>query len=150
MPVNEAFIKIPSRNVLDFSTSLPPSEDFENLFIDDIGGVELSQIGNYHTIYGTNKQYVTIYGLDQLDQEYDPMRLLLGQEVASFFQRYNIDYTLYFDYSADTFPIEIDNGGDMLIYFNDIPDGINVEVQIDSTGIIDTSSEAVQVDNQPG
>ena len=126
----ETFVKIPSREVVDFNLELTPPDALAELFIEDIGGVELSQLTNYQTVYGTNVNYQIVYGLQNISADYNPADWLTSK-LPSAYLRETLNYN---DYYESITPML---NGNIEIEFSNLPSETDVEVQIDSNAIID-------------
>lgn len=133
--VSEAFVKLPSRDVLNFSESVAQPDVLAQLFIDDIGGVELSQLTNYQTIYGTNVNYTIVAGLRNITAEYNPADWLLNK-LPNYKAVEVLDYNDYFS------GINVLATGDVEINFLLLPNDVDIEIQTDYNAIIDIQETA--------
>ena len=133
--VNDAFVKLPSRDVVDINSNNKTVDEIASLFLDAIGGVELSQLTNYQTVYGTNTQYLLLSDLLNVTADYNPTDWLVkkynrrGTEEA-------LDYNTYYE------NVEIIDNGNIEINFTILPNDVDVEVQVDYNAIIDIQETA--------
>lgn len=122
----ESWVRIPSRDVVDFSYSPVSALEMEELFIGDVGGIELSQVTTYQTIAGTNQKYKTISGLDELNLEFDPEKMVSSQTPEnSIFGKYGLQLI------GKDITVEINpDTGDLEIEFDIIEANVDLDVQV--------------------
>jgi hypothetical protein len=155
-------VKTPSRDVLNISSLIPQesAKKIERLLFEQMSAVELSMVLKHYTIDGINQDYSIISNLSEIRKRYNATKSLSVSDknfpLTSVYEidinskipgdQYLIDNGLNSTYqyldennvekTVEKGSLYIDTNGDLVIEFDNMADGEQVEVQIDSNGTI--------------
>ena len=128
--------------IVDYGAIPISEEEMNRLFIDDIGGLELAQIATMNTISGSNRGYTLISGLERIDIESDPLRLISSQTPAnSYFNSLAIEFSEHFKERLDN--PALDSDGNLVIELDNWDNTLLLEIEFDSGGTMYEMDEAV-------
>jgi hypothetical protein len=142
-PENAPASKLKDFKVADpqFILSADPTtsvEEMENVIWQGIGGHEILSLARRDLIDGKNINYNLISGLKQLFEEYNPKTILAIENSAPlYFNAFGIKFELYLpslkilnrvDPDLKN-PVTIDKNNEVSIYFMNIKDSYDVEIQ---------------------
>jgi hypothetical protein len=154
-------VKTPSKDTLNISSLIPQesAQKISRMLFEELSAIELSIIERHDTIDGIRQQYAIISNLSEVRRKFDAKRSLTNIEKGSGLSIYQIDldskipdynYLVtngltkeysYLDESGVLTTIEkgflyIDTNGDLIIELDNIYDGEQIQIQIDSSGTI--------------
>lgn len=154
-------VKTPSKDTLNISSLIPqePAQKITRMLFEELSAIELSIIERHDTIDGVRQQYAVISNLSEIRRKFDAKKSLTNAEKGSRLSIYQIDldskipdynYLVtngltkeysYLDENQILTTIEkgflyIDTNGDLVIELDNIYDGEQIQIQIDSSGTI--------------
>lgn len=154
-------VKTPSKDTLNISSLIPQesAQKISRMLFEELSAIELSIIERHDTIDGIRQQYAVISNLSEIRRKFDAKKSLTNIQKGSGLSVYQIDldskipdynYLVvngltkeysYLDESGVLTTIEkgflyIDTNGDLVIELDNIYDGEQIQIQIDSSGTI--------------
>ena len=142
-------VKIPNRDVLNFSREEFSTSAITNLLFEQIGSTEIVNIARRDTIEGQNPYYSLISNLASIKREFDPTRLITKQKaVNANFAIYGIDLNNkipdqeYLDRNNITSFFYIASNGDLVIELDNLEDDEIIDFEIANSGTINLVDEA--------
>jgi len=142
-------VKIPNRDVLNFSREEFSTSAITNLFFEQISSTEIVNIARRDTIEGQNPYYSLISNLASIKREFDPTRLITKQKaVNANFAIYGIDLNNkipdqeYLDRNNITSFFYIASNGDLVIELDNLEDDEIIDFEIANSGTINLVDEA--------
>jgi len=155
-------VKTPNKDILNISSLIPQesAKKIERLIFEQMSAIELSMVLKHDTIDGINQDYAVISNLSEIRKRYNATKSLSISDknfpLTSIYEidinskipgeQYLIDNGLnstykYLDENNVETTVEkgfiyIDTNGDLIIEFENMSDGEQVEIQIDSNGTI--------------
>lgn len=138
-------VKLPSRDVINWSQTNSSLEDITTLLFEEIGSLELVNISRRDTIEGQNANYSVLSNLSNLKYKFNPTSIILGQKPnAALIDVFAIDINnkipsdAYLKYNnLDNF-YYIDTNGDLVIELENMSSDEIIEVEIATDGTIIT------------
>ena len=141
-------VKIPNRDVLNFSREEFSTSAITNLLFEQIGSTEIVNIARRDTIEGQNPYYSLISNLASIKREFDPTRLITKQKaVNANFAIYGIDLNNkipdqeYLDRNNITSFFYIASNGDLVIELDNLEDDEIIDFEIANSGTINLVDE---------
>jgi hypothetical protein len=142
-------VKIPNRDVLNFSREEFSTSAITNLLFEQIGSTEIVNIARRDTIEGQNPYYSLISNLASIKREFDPTKLITKQKaVNANFAIYSIDLNNkipdqeYLDRNNITSFFYIASNGDLVIELDNLEDDEIIDFEIANSGTINLVDEA--------
>ena len=162
MPVPDAVVRTPTRNVTNISSLVPQfnAEQIQKLLFENISAIELSRVERHDTIEGIDQKYSIISNLSEIRKKYDMIKQLtimdkfkpltsiytiniqdkIPQEDYIILESLNSTYQ-YLDEDNQIVTREkgyyyIDTNGDLVIELINLERNQQVEVLIDTNGTI--------------
>jgi hypothetical protein len=162
MPVPDAAVRIPTRNVTNISSLVPQfnAEQIQKLLFENLSAIELSRVERHDTIEGIDQKYSIISNLSEIRKKYDMIKQLtimdkfkpltsiytiniqdkIPQEDYIILESLNSTYQ-YLDEDNQIVIREkgyyyIDTNGDLVIELINLERNQQVEVLIDTNGTI--------------
>lgn len=139
----ERVVKVPERDVVDYTTQGLNAQVISNLLFENIGANELIKFERHDTVEGTNERYQIISNLSDINRKFDPASLTSRQKPnTSYFDRFNIRLQSRIpdaNYLAErglTDFVYIASNGDLVIELDNFGLDEVVELEIDSGGTI--------------
>jgi hypothetical protein len=142
-------VKIPDRDVLNFTRNEISATGIATLLFENVGAVEASILTRRDTVEGQNPYYTLISNLATIKTQYDATQLISRQKPnQSLFDVYSID--LSSKIPGDKYLRErnlenffyIANNGDLIIELDNVGPEENVQLQIAGGGTIKMVSES--------
>jgi hypothetical protein len=142
-------VKIPDRDVLNFTRNDISATGIATLLFENVGAVEASILTRRDTVEGQNPYYTLISNLATIKTQYDATQLISRQKPnQSLFDVYSID--LNSKIPGDKYLRErnlenffyIANNGDLIIELDNVGPEENVQLQIAGGGTIKMVSES--------
>lgn len=139
----ERIVKVPERDVVDYTTQGLNAQVIANLLFENVGANELIKFERHDTVEGTNERYQIISNLSDINRKFDPASLTSRQKPnTSYFDRFNIrlqgripDANYLAERGLTDF-IYIDSNGDLVVELDNIGLDEVVELEIDAGGTI--------------
>jgi len=142
-PPPPPIVKIPDRDVLNFTRNEISATGLATLLFENIGGVEISTLTRRDTVEGQNPYYTLISNLSTIKRQYDPTQLISRQKPnQTLFDIFPIDLNsripgeLYLrQRNLDNF-FYIDSNGDFIIELDNLLQDEDVQLEIAGSGTI--------------
>lgn len=105
-------------------------EMMADLVFENLGGMELIEISRNDMVNGQDVAYQPIKNLSNVNSQYNPQNLIsINKTSAGYFKNFPINIDAYLQDSSNT-QFEIDDDGNLIIYFINIPTNEQVQVQL--------------------
>jgi hypothetical protein len=136
-------VKIPNRDVVNFSRNEISAAGIATLLFENVGGIEISTLTRRDTVEGQNPYYTLISNLANIKKQYDPTKLISKQKPnQTFFDIFPIDLnskipgeTYLRRKNLDNF-FYIASNGDFVIELDNIFEDENIQLEIAGSGTI--------------
>ena len=108
-------------------------EEFQQLFLTDIGGRELAVLSRHDQINGINQEYSPIKNLSDISLRYNPLEISPNADnVTTYLTSFNFDITKYIPTQQELdaeYPLEVDASKRAVVYFDKETSSLNVHVK---------------------
>jgi hypothetical protein len=142
-------VKIPSRDVLNFTRNNISATGITTLLFENIGGVEISILTRRDTVEGQNPYYSLISNLSTIKSQYDPTQLIAKQkssqtifDVFAIKLNTKIPGDVYLKQKNLENFFYIAQNGDLIIELDNILQDENIQLEIASGGTIRVVNES--------
>jgi hypothetical protein len=130
-PANYIAVKQPEASLVQYIPESLGQEVLQDLYYEDIGGVELISISRHDTINGQPVIYSLIKNLSVFNRTFDPNNILAGQPASTrVLEQYAIDIT------SALSGVSLDANGNLVIEFSSVGTDDYLEAVVSSDGTI--------------
>jgi len=136
-------VKIPGRDVINFSRNEISATGIATLLFENVGGIEVSTLTRRDTVEGQNPYYTLISNLASIKTQYDPTKLISKQKPnQTFFDIFPIDLNSKIPGETYLRRKNLDNffyiapNGDFVIELDNIFEDENIQLEIAGSGTI--------------